>query len=154
VAGTGERSTAAKGTGPSGAATLIVRSVPNVRQAVKWNSPFHGNEGQGWCVKVTFFRGTSLRPLPPGGTGKDARWINIHTDDLDETQMANVDPAGSRRARLGYVGHTSDVDEESCRCEHDNDLEQGRHRRRTRPTDPWCADRDRIEHKVTDHCRS
>jgi hypothetical protein len=76
---------------------LIVRTVPNVRKAVKWNSPFYGIEGQGWFlgfhvftryVKVTFFRGTSLRPIPPGGTGKDARWIDIHEDDLDEAQMA------------------------------------------------------------------
>ena len=78
---------------------LIVRTVPNVRKAVKWNSPFYGIEGQGWFlsfhvftryVKVTFFRGTSLRPVPPGGTkSKDARWIDIHEDDeLDEAQMA------------------------------------------------------------------
>jgi hypothetical protein len=76
---------------------LIVQSVPNVRKAVKWNSPFYGIEGQGWFlsfhvfthyVKVTFFRGTSLRPVPPGGTGKDARWIDIHENDLDEAQMA------------------------------------------------------------------
>jgi hypothetical protein len=76
---------------------LIVRNVPNVRKAVKWNSPFYGIEGQGWFlglhvfthyVKVTFFQGTSLRPVPPGGTGKDARWIDIHEDDLDEAQMA------------------------------------------------------------------
>jgi hypothetical protein len=75
---------------------LIVRNVPNVRKAVKWNSPFYGIEGQGWFlglhvfthyVKVAFFRGTSLRPVPPGGTGKDARWINIHEDDLDEAQL-------------------------------------------------------------------
>ena len=39
-------------------------------------------------VKVTFFRGTSLRPVPPGGTGKEGRWIDIHEDDLDEAQMA------------------------------------------------------------------
>ena len=54
---------------------LIVRTVPDVRKAVKWNSPFYGVEGQGWflsfhCftryVKVAFFKGTSLRPLPPG----------------------------------------------------------------------------------------
>src|SRR5512143_468950 len=72
---------------------LIVRNVPNVRKAVKWNSPFYGIEGQGWLVsfhvfthsvKVTFFRGTALRPVPAGGTGKDARWIDIHQDDLDE----------------------------------------------------------------------
>ena len=77
---------------------LIVRNVPNVRKAVKWNSPMYGIEGQGFFlgfhtfahyVKATFFRGTSLRPVPPGGTGKDARWIDIHEDDpLDEAQMA------------------------------------------------------------------
>jgi hypothetical protein len=39
-------------------------------------------------VKATFFRGTSLRPVPPGCTSKDARWIDIHEDDLDETRMA------------------------------------------------------------------
>jgi hypothetical protein len=61
------------------------------------HSPFYDIEGQGWFlglhvfthyVKVTFFRGTSLRPVPPGGTGKDARWIDIHEDDLDEAKMA------------------------------------------------------------------
>jgi hypothetical protein len=76
---------------------LIVRHVPNVLKAVKWNSPFYGIEGQGWFlsfhvftryVKVTFFAGTSLRPVPPGGTSKDARWIDIHEDDFNETQMA------------------------------------------------------------------
>ena len=76
---------------------LIVRNVPDVRKAIKWNSPMYGIEGQGWFlglhvftdyVKVAFFRGTSLRPVPPGGTGKDARWIDIHEDDLDEAQMA------------------------------------------------------------------
>ena len=75
---------------------LIVRTVPGVRKAVKWNSPFYGVAGQGWFlavhaftnyVKVTFFRGTSLRPVPPGGSGKDARWINIRTGELDEAQM-------------------------------------------------------------------
>ena len=76
---------------------LIVRNVPDVCKAVKWNSPFYGIEGQGWFasfhtftnyVKVTFFQGTSLRPVPPGGTSKDARWINVHQDDLDEAQLA------------------------------------------------------------------
>ncbi|MBI5366343.1 MAG: DUF1801 domain-containing protein [Planctomycetes bacterium] len=76
---------------------LIERHVPNVRKAVKWNSPFYGIAGQGWFlgthvftnyVKVSFFRGASLRPAPPGGTGKDARWIDVHEDDLDEAQMA------------------------------------------------------------------
>jgi hypothetical protein len=79
---------------------LIVRTEPNVRKAVRWNSPVYGIEGQGFFlsfhvftgyVKVTFFAGTSLRPLPPGGTpkSKDARWIDIHENDLlDEAQMA------------------------------------------------------------------
>jgi hypothetical protein len=76
---------------------LITRNVRGVRKAVKWNSPFYGIEGRGWFlahhvfthyVKVTFFRGTSLRPPPSGGTGKEARWIDIHEDDFDEKQMA------------------------------------------------------------------
>jgi hypothetical protein len=78
---------------------IIVRNVPNVRKAVKWNSPFYGIEGQGWflnihCftkyVKVTFFKGASLRPVPPGaGKDKDARWIDIHEDEgFDDAQMA------------------------------------------------------------------
>jgi len=76
---------------------LIVRNVPNVRKAVKWNSPLYGIEGQGWFlsfhvfthyVKVTFFHGASLRPVPPGGTGKDARWIDIRDgDQFDEAQL-------------------------------------------------------------------
>ncbi len=80
---------------------LIVRNVPNVRKAVKWNSPFYGIEGQGWFlsfhvfthyVKVTFFRGTSLRPVPPGASKhKDARYIDIHEgDELDEAQIVRV----------------------------------------------------------------
>jgi hypothetical protein len=78
---------------------LIVGAVPGVRKAVKWNSPFYGVEGQGWflafhCltkyVKVAFFRGTSLRPVPPGASrNKDTRYIDIHEGDhLDEAQMA------------------------------------------------------------------
>ena len=78
---------------------LIVRTVPGVRKAVKWNSPFYGIEGQGWflsfhCftkyVKVAFFRGTSLRPLPPGESKhKEVRYLDIHEDDqLDEAQLA------------------------------------------------------------------
>jgi len=80
---------------------LIVRNVPDARKAVRWNSPFYGVEGQGWFVtfhvltqyvKVTFFNGMSLRPIPPGGTAKskDARWIDIREgDDFDEAQMAD-----------------------------------------------------------------
>jgi hypothetical protein len=78
---------------------LIVRNVPNARKAVKWNSPFYGIEGQGWflalhCftkyIKVAFFRGTSLRPLPPGESkSKDTRYLDIREGDkLDEAQMA------------------------------------------------------------------
>src|SRR5438874_13411935 len=76
---------------------IIVRTVPGVRKAVKWNSPFYGIEGQGWFlsfhtftnyVKVTFFQGKSLRPVPPGGKARDARWIDIHEDDIDEAQIA------------------------------------------------------------------
>jgi hypothetical protein len=78
---------------------LIVRTVPGVRKAVKWNSPFYGVEGQGWfldfhCftkyVKVAFFRGASLRPVPPGKSkDKEVRYLDIHEDDqLDEKQLA------------------------------------------------------------------
>ncbi|MCA6107431.1 DUF1801 domain-containing protein [Bradyrhizobium cenepequi] len=78
---------------------LITRTVPGVRKAVKWNSPLYGVEGQGWflgihCftkyVKVAFFRGRSLRPVPPGESkSKDTRYLDIHEDDeLDEAQFA------------------------------------------------------------------
>jgi len=77
---------------------LIAGAVPGVRKAVKWNSPFYGVEGQGWflsfhCftryVKVAFFRGASLDPLPPGASKqKDVRYLDIHEDDrLDEAQF-------------------------------------------------------------------
>src|SRR5438067_13371404 len=78
---------------------LIVGAVPGVRKAVKWNTPFYGIEGQGWflgfhCmtkyIKVAFFRGTSLRPLPPGESKqKEVRYLHIHEDaPLDEAQLA------------------------------------------------------------------
>jgi hypothetical protein len=78
---------------------LIARTVPGVRKAVKWNSPFYGIDGQGWMlsfhcftryVKVAFFRGTSLRPPPPAASKhKDVRYLDIHEDDeLDEAQLA------------------------------------------------------------------
>ena len=80
--------------------TLIVRAVPDVRKAVKWNSPFYGIEGQGWflnfhCftkyVKVAFFRGESLHPLPPGESKhKDVRYFDIHEkDQIDEKLMTD-----------------------------------------------------------------
>lgn len=79
---------------------LIVRTVPGVHKAVKWNSPFYGVADQGWflsvhCftkyVKVAFFRGTSLRPVPPGESkSKDTRYLDIHEDDpFDEAQLTD-----------------------------------------------------------------
>jgi len=79
---------------------LITRTVPGVQKAVKWNSPFYGVEGQGWflnfhCfakyVKVAFFSGASLRPVPPGTSKhKAVRYLDIREDDaLDEKQLAS-----------------------------------------------------------------
>ncbi len=78
---------------------VIMRAVPKVRKAVKWNSPFYGVEGQGWFlsfhvfakfVRVTWFMGTSLEPLPSGTSKvKGVRYLDIHEDDpLDEKQLA------------------------------------------------------------------
>jgi hypothetical protein len=79
---------------------LIESTVPDVRKAVKWNSPFYGIEGQGWFLgvhtftrylKVAFFRGASLRPVPPDPSkDKNTRYLNVHEDhDLDEAQFAS-----------------------------------------------------------------
>jgi hypothetical protein len=79
---------------------LIARTVPDVRKAVKWNSPFYGVANQGWflnfhCftkyIKVAFFRGASLRPIPPGASKhKDVRYLDIRENDaLDEAQIAD-----------------------------------------------------------------
>jgi hypothetical protein len=79
---------------------LLARTVPNVRKAVRWNSPFYGIDGRGWflglhCmtkyVKVAFFRGTSLRPLPPvESKQKDVRYLHIHEGEkLDEELVAS-----------------------------------------------------------------
>lgn len=78
---------------------IIVRTISGVRKAVKWNSPFYGVEDQTWflsfhCfekyIKVAFFRGTSLRPMPPGvSKQKDVRYLDIREgDEFDETQFA------------------------------------------------------------------
>ncbi|MBZ9756455.1 DUF1801 domain-containing protein [Mesorhizobium sp. ESP6-5] len=78
---------------------LIERAVPGVNKAVKWNSPFYGVEGEGWflsfhCftryIKVAFFRGMSLDPVPPGESrSQDTRYLNIHEDDaFDEAQFS------------------------------------------------------------------
>lgn len=79
---------------------LIVRVVPGVNKAVKWNTPFYGLEGEGWFVafhcftkyiKVTFFRGTSLEPVPPEASKiPGTRYFHIYEDDdLDESPLAS-----------------------------------------------------------------
>jgi len=79
---------------------LIARTVPGVRKAVKWNSPFYGIRDQGWflnfhCytkyIKVAFFRGASLHPVPPGESKhKEVRYLDIHEHDrLDAAQLAD-----------------------------------------------------------------
>ena len=76
---------------------LLELNAPDVRKAVRWNSPFYSIEGEGWFmsyhvfanyVRVTFFNGVSLSSAPPGsGKDKDARWIDIYEDKLDEEQL-------------------------------------------------------------------
>ena len=79
---------------------LIVKTVPDVHKAVKWNSPMYGIEGRGWFLglhaftrylKVAFFHGASLQPVPPGTSkSRDARYLDIHEgDDLDEERFAS-----------------------------------------------------------------
>ena len=79
--------------------SIVVRTVPEVRKAVRWNSPFYGMEGRGWflnfhCfakyVKVAFFNGASLEPLPPGESkDENVRYLSIYEDDwFDEEQFA------------------------------------------------------------------
>lgn len=78
---------------------LIMRTVPGTHKAVKWNSPFYGVADQGWflsfhCftnyVKVAFFRGSSLRPLPPvESKSRDTRYVHLLEDgEFDEAQLA------------------------------------------------------------------
>ncbi|MEI9851577.1 MAG: DUF1801 domain-containing protein [Sphingomonas sp.] len=79
---------------------LVARTVPGARKAVKWNSPFYGVEGEGWflsfhCfakyVKIAFFRGASLDPVPPVES-RDAstRYLHVHEgDELDEAQLVD-----------------------------------------------------------------
>ena len=76
---------------------LIVRAVPEVRKAVRWNSPWYGIEGRGWflsChvftkyVKVTFLNGALLDPVPPGsGKDPDSRWVDIYEGEFDAEQL-------------------------------------------------------------------
>lgn len=78
---------------------LIVRTVPEVRKAVRWNTPFYGIEDRGWflgfhCfdkyIKVSFLNGASLQPPPPVESKQEAvRYLHVHEDDdLDEAQFA------------------------------------------------------------------
>jgi len=78
---------------------LITRAVPNVKKAVKWNSPLYGVEGRGWFVgmhcfakyiKLAFFNGTAITPMPPvESKDKRARYFHIHEgEELDEDQLA------------------------------------------------------------------
>jgi hypothetical protein len=86
---------------------LIVRTVPGVRKAVKWNSPFYGIGDEGWflsfhCmtkyIKVAFFRGTSLRPPPPGASKqKEVRYLDVYEDEpLEEARFADWVKQASR----------------------------------------------------------
>ncbi len=79
---------------------LIVRTVPKMRKAVKWNSPFYGIEGMGWFlnfhmfnkfVRVAFFKGSSLNPIPPGESkDKNVRYLDIYENEkIDEELVAN-----------------------------------------------------------------
>ena len=79
---------------------IVARIVPAARKAVKWNSPFYGAPGgEGWFlsfhvftryVKVTFFRGTSLDPVPPGSSKHpEVRYYDIHEGELDEARLAD-----------------------------------------------------------------
>lgn len=86
---------------------LITRAVPGVQKAVKWNSPLYGMDGQGWflgihCfdkyIKLAFFRGSALLPIPPvASKQKDVRYFHVHEgDELDEAQFAEWVKQASR----------------------------------------------------------
>ncbi|MGL6074663.1 MAG: DUF1801 domain-containing protein [Fimbriiglobus sp.] len=75
--------------------SLIVAAIPDVKKAVRWNTPFYGLEGEGWFVafhcitkyiKVSFFRGTSMTPVPPVESKQaEVRYFHIYeTDEIDE----------------------------------------------------------------------
>lgn len=93
---------------------LIVRAVPKVKKAVKWNTPFYGIEGQGWIVayhifthyvKITFFFGRKLKPMPPvGSKDPNARYVHLHEDGvLDEAQF--MDWVKQAAAMPGWLSH-------------------------------------------------
>ena len=115
---------------------LIVRTVPGVHKAVKWNSPFYGIEGQGWflslhCftkyIKVAFFRGTSLRPVPPGESKhKEVRYLDIHEDAARRSSVRRLGEASQPIARR------TNVSGERCNEEGNNDEDEERREREQR----------------------
>ena len=92
---------------------LITRTVPRVKKAVKWNSPFYGLENSGWFLsyhcftnylKVTFFRGRSLTPVPAGKSKHpQVRYLDIREGDFDATQFVRLGEAGQQAARRKTV---------------------------------------------------
>jgi len=96
---------------------LIERTVPGVEKAVRWNSPFYGVPGQGWflcfhCfnryIKLTWFRGQQLDPVPPvGSKDPDARYFHIHEDEaIDEALL--VSWIRQAAALPGWISHAKD----------------------------------------------
>ena len=93
---------------------LITRAAPDARKAVKWNSPFYGTAGKGWFVsfhsftkylKVTFFNGAALTPVPPGASKhKNVRYLDVHEDEsFDEAQFTKWVKQASRLPGWGNV---------------------------------------------------
>ena len=77
----------------------MAKEVPGVKRAIKWGLPFYGVKDQGWfvscgafakSVKITFFQGVSLKPVPPSGAGKQLRGIDLRSpDEFDGMQLAS-----------------------------------------------------------------
>ena len=91
---------------------LIVRAVPGVHKAVRWNSPMYGVKGQGWFlsfhvftkyVKVTFFKGTSLQPVPPGGGGQGGSMDRPLSRRPKRITVGQLGSASSIHSRMGQV---------------------------------------------------
>ncbi|HMW97595.1 MAG TPA: DUF1801 domain-containing protein [Flavobacteriales bacterium] len=93
---------------------LIERHIPRLRKAVKWNSPFYGVEGQGWFlsthvfthfVRLTWFQGRSLKPIPPGPSkDKNARYLDIRENGIEDEKL--LISWLKQAAKLpGWLGH-------------------------------------------------
>jgi len=92
---------------------LVVRTVPGVLKAVRWNTPFYGVESQGWflafhCmtkyIKLTFFRGSALRPVPPVASKQEGvRYFHIHEEDRFDEALV-----------VGWIGQASELPGEKC----------------------------------------